>query len=120
MVNLKKLLTNILSHMPTEIGTNYIRYANGLQICWLNTSVNMAMNTAYSSLYQGGYTWTFPVEFASTPTVTVGAMRWGTGASWGTLGGVPTTTQATLRGIDTNSRASGSTHIEAMAIGWWK
>ena len=104
----------------TEMSSNYIRYANGVQICWLNTSANVAMNTAYGSLYQGSYTWTFPVEFVSAPTVTVGAMRWGTGASWGTLGGAPSTTQAILRGIDIVSRASGSTHIEAMAIGLWQ
>lgn len=101
-------------------GTNYMRYDNGLQICWVNTTVSMAINTAYGSLYQGAYTWTFPVEFVSAPTVTVGAVRWGTGASWGTLGSAPSTTQAILRGIDIASRASGSTHIEAMAIGWWK
>ena len=101
-------------------GTNYMRYDNGLQICWINSNVSMAINTAYGSLYQGSYTWTFPVEFVSAPTVTVGAVRWGTGASWGTLGGAPSTTQAVLRGIDIASRASGSTHIEAMAIGWWK
>ena len=69
---------------------------------------------------QGSYTWTFPVEFVSAPTVTVGAVRWGTGASWGTLAGAPSTTQAILRGIDTVSRASGSTLIEAIAVGWWK
>lgn len=101
-------------------GENYVRYDNGLQICWVNTTVNMAINTAYGSLYQGSYTWTFPVEFVSAPTVTVGAVRWGTGASWGTLAGAPSTTQAVLRGIDTASRASGSTLIEAIAVGWWK
>lgn len=101
-------------------GTNYIRYDNGLQICWINSNVNMAINTAYGSLYQGSYTWIYPVEFVSAPAVTVGAVRWGTGASWGTLASAPSTTQAILRGIDTASRASGSTHIEAMAIGWWK
>lgn len=102
-------------------GTNYIRYDNGLQICWVNTNVNMAIDNAYGSLYQGTYIWDFPVEFVSAPTVTVGAVKWDTGASWGTLAGAPSTTRATLRGIDILSRASNkTTHIEAMAIGWWK
>lgn len=114
-------ISDSLSGTPRQSsGENYIRYDNGLQICWINASVNMAINNAYGSLYQGTYTWTFPVAFASAPTVAVGAVKWGTGASWGTLGNASSTTQVIIRGIDTTSRASGSTHIEAIAVGWWK
>lgn len=114
-------ISDSLSGTPRQSsGENYIRYDNGLQICWINASVNMAINNAYGSLYQGTYTWTFPVAFASAPTVAVGAVKWGSGASWGTLGNASSTTQVIIRGIDTTSRASGSTHIEAIAVGWWK
>lgn len=102
-------------------GTNYIRYDNGLQICWFNTTVNMAINNKYSTspLYTGTYEWVFPVEFISAPSVTVGAVKWGTGASWGSANSA-TTTSVMIRGTDYFSRASNTTHIEAMAIGWWK
>lgn len=114
-------ISDSLSGTPRQSsGENYIRYDNGLQICWINASVNMAINNAYGSLYQGTYTWTFPVAFASAPTVAVGAVKWGSGASWGTLGNASSTTQVIIRGIDTTSKASGSTHIEAIAVGWWK
>lgn len=114
-------ISDSLSGTPRQSsGENYIRYDNGLQICWINASVNMAIKNAYGSLYQGTYTWTFPVAFASAPTVAVGAVKWGSGASWGTLGNASSTTQVIIRGIDTTSRASGSTHIEAIAVGWWK
>lgn len=103
-----------------EIGEDYIRYNNGLQICWINKNDNVTVNSAYGSLYQGTYTWIFPVAFSASPLVSIGAMRWGTGASWGTLSGAPTTTQAVLRCIDAFTRASGSTYINAIAIGWWK
>lgn len=114
-------ISDSLSGTPRQSsGENYIRYDNGLQICWINASVNMAINNAYGSLYQGTYTWTFPVAFASAPTVAVGAVKWGSGASWGTLGNASGTASVIIRGIDAVSRASGSTHIEAIAVGWWK
>lgn len=102
-------------------GTNYIRYDNGLQICWINSNVSMAINNKYSTspLYTGTYEWVFPVEFISAPSVTVGAVKWGTGASWGSANSA-TTTSVMIRGTDYFSRASNTTHIEAMAIGWWK
>lgn len=109
-----------IADFVVETGTDYIRYDSGIQICWLNTTTNMALDTAYASLYIGNYSWTYPKAFTSVPTVTVGMMKWGTGASWGTLAGLPSTTSATLRGIDAVSRASGNTYIQAMAIGRWK
>ncbi len=105
-----------------EIGSNYIRYSNGLQICWLNTNVNMAIDNQYGSspLYTGTYTWTFPKAFSSAPTVTVGAVKWSTGGSWGSANAA-TTTSVVIRGTDYFSRASDkTTHIEAMAIGYWQ
>ena len=80
----------------------------------------MAINNAYGSLYQGTYVWTFPVEFISPPTVAVGALKWGSGASWGTTVPPTLTTSVTLRAIDILSRASGTTSIQAIAIGRWK
>lgn len=108
------------SSVTEEQGADYVRFGNGIQICWINATVTMAMDNAYNSLYQGTYTWTFPKEFISAPAVSVGAVRWGTSASWGTLGGAPTTTSAILRGIDIALRASGSTIISAVAVGRWK
>lgn len=103
-----------------EEGTNYIRTDSGIQICWLNTTGSVAVNGAYGSLYIGAYNWTFPKAFASTPTVTVGMARWGTGASWGTVSGIPDLDVVTIRIIDVASRASGTTYFQAMAIGRWK
>lgn len=89
-----------------------------LQICTLNTSkTNIAINTAYGPLYLGAYTWTFPKPFALTPSVQCGMFRWGTGASWGTVG-VASSSNALLYGFDTFKRASGETvRIQATAIG---
>lgn len=99
----------------------YRKWNSGIAECWIYTTKNVAINNAYGSLYQGTWTWTFPtaVGFTDAPTVTCSHFKWGTGASWGTVS-ASTTTNATLRGIDAVTRASGSCVIAAYAIGKWK
>lgn len=105
-----------------ESGTDYIRYKDGTQICWLNVTVSdQAIANAYGSLYQGTRNWTFPKAFSTAPAVQCSHFKWGTSASWGTVSSTGTsTTAATLRGIDIASRAVGTdVYISAIAIGKW-
>lgn len=108
-----------------ERGSNangeYIRLADGTQLCWFNASVtDQAVDTAYGSLFTGTRGWSFPATFVGSPTVSVGLFRWGTGAGWGTVGGVASTTSVTLRIFDIASRATGTaTAISAIANGRW-
>lgn len=103
----------------TDGDTTYRKWNSGIAECWINTTKNVALNNSYGSLYQGTWTWTFPFTFVAEPTVLVGRMTWGTGASWGTLASV-STTNCGIRGIDVVSRASGATAISAYAKGKWK
>lgn len=101
---------------------SYIRFYDGTQICWQNISLTtVAINTAYGSLFQGTYNWTFPASFVGASTaVHCSHFKWGTSASWGTVSDF-TTTSANLRGIDAFSRATGtSVVIGAIAIGRWQ
>ena len=101
---------------------NYIKYADGTMICYMNISVtDQAINNAYgSNLYQSTRIWTFPVAFVdNNVSVCCSQFQWGTSASWGTVVGSDKNT-ATLRGIDAFSRATGTeTKIQAIAIGKW-
>lgn len=102
---------------------NYVKFADGTMICYLNTEVtDQALNNAYgANLYQGSRTWTYPVQFIDdNVSVSCGQFQWGTSASWGTVVNADKTS-ANLRGIDAFSRASGTaTKIQATAIGRWK
>lgn len=102
---------------------NYVKYADGTMICYLNIEVtDQALNNAYgANLYQGSRTWTYPVQFIDdNVSVSCGQFQWGTSASWGTVVAADKTS-AQLRGIDAFSRATGTaTKIQAMAIGRWK
>lgn len=106
-----------------EVGTSgdntYRKWDSGILECWIRTTQNVAINNAYGSLYQGVWTWNFPVTFITPPTVVCSEMKWGTSASWAETTGVTIST-ASLRAFDVASRASGSTVISAYAIGRWK
>jgi hypothetical protein len=100
---------------------NFIRYNNGIQICWLDkTRTDIGCNNVYGSLFQGTFQWIYPMAFVSDPVVTIGQCKWGNSASWGSVDSVGTT-DCLLRIIDVSSRLSGTaTVIKAMAIGKWK
>jgi hypothetical protein len=57
-----------------EEGSNsngsYRKWESGILECWISTSQNVALNSAYGALYTGQWIWTFPVPFISAPTVT--------------------------------------------------
>lgn len=102
---------------------NWIKFYNGTMICWKYEEVtDQAINNAYGSLYQGTRNITYPQAFIDTPVLCCDMFRWGTSASWGTTSNVDTPkTNGQLRGIDVQSRATGTTtRIAWHAIGKWK
>lgn len=102
---------------------HYVRYGNGVQICWVEKYVSLSIQDAYGSAYIGKYNWTFPRPFVGHPTVAPGSMRWGTGASWGVAALSGATTESTkvqFYVMDFYKRVSGKTLIQAMAIGRWR
>jgi len=105
-----------------ERGSNangeYARWADGTQICWLSDSIDMSVGNAYGAFFQGTVTWNYAAIFIDRPSVQC-SLRWGSSASWASLGGTPTASDCTLRCIDYASRASGPTYRTAIAIGRW-
>ena len=124
MFDMKKILEKFKSsEIETVTNSNgtAVKLPNGTMICTLDTTVSdQAINRSYGGLYWGPRTWNFPVAFIEKPAVSCGMFKWGTGRSWGNVSGIATT-YATLVGMDTSSRDTGtSTEIHAMAIGRWK
>jgi hypothetical protein len=107
-----------------ERGSNangqYVRFADGTQICWMSTSVtNQAINTPYASLYSGDRDWTFPAPFASKPSA-MGSIKWGSSASWAGGVFVSSNTSVTFYVLDAFSRSAGtSTALNFVAFGRW-
>lgn len=125
--NLNQLQTNIENAINSVVESgsnsngNWIKYSDGTMICWRQETVtDQAINTAYGSLFQGARNYTYPIPFSSQPSVTCTSFQYGTGASWGTVVNVSTTT-VVLRGFDAFSRATGENcTIGYIAIGKWK
>lgn len=111
-----------LDGLPTvsEMGAGYIRYSNGLQMCF--ETVEVATTTATSSLdssgnvYYGTKTVTFPKAFSSAPVVTLGGHDGGTGFYNATTNSV-SATQVVIEVYGRNSNVTCTPGY--FAIGTW-
>lgn len=112
-------------YLNSDIGSNangsYIKFANGILICWYYDTVSdQALNTPYGDFFLGSRTMTFPIPFISPPAVTCSMFRWGTSASWG-MAAASSVNTCLLYGLDIISREAGTaTAISYIAIGKWK
>jgi hypothetical protein len=88
------------SRTPTS---GYIRYDNGIQVCWATITV-------------GNGTWTYPAAFASTPQVLATAQN--SAPRLATITSVSTTAAGVLRTDLSGATQSGTVHL--WAIGLWK
>jgi hypothetical protein len=83
--------------------SGYIRYDNGIQVCWATITV-------------GSGTWTYPAAFASTPRVLATAQD--TAPRLVTITSVSTTAAGVFRTDLSGAMQSGTVHL--WAIGLWK
>jgi hypothetical protein len=83
--------------------SGYIRYDNGIQVCWATISV-------------GSGSWTYPAAFASTPQVQATAQD--TSPRLVTITSVSTTAAGVLRTDLSGATQSGTVHL--WAVGLWK
>ena len=97
----------------------WIRFSDGTQICWFYGSRSLSIPSAYGSLYQNSFTCTYPAPFINKPSVSIGQIQWGTGASWGMVSATNTGT-VVFRIIDVRDRSTASMDISYIAIGRWK
>jgi len=100
-----------------EQGVGYIRYSNGLQICWVEATLN-----------DSTYNWSFPKTFLIKPVVTVAIYY--NGINFNTYQrsveiNIPfSSTGVLIRSANhqfgSNTYIAGSDEINAIAIGRWK
>ena len=100
---------------PTNRG-QYIRYADGTQICWTYDAGSLDSSTASGNIFRTSATttWTFPVAFIETPVVT-GTTE--TSVRWVSVGAVQTTTVDFRHFSSTSTTTTVPTRL--MAVGRW-
>ena len=120
------LLDSRIVEMGSNANGEYVRWENGLQICWADRSViNWPAQTTANegSYYASDFTWTFPASFIDTNIVITASPGYvGTASTWGATTIYHTsitTTSVILRLWTTHSRPSTSNGV-AVAIGGWK
>jgi hypothetical protein len=94
----------------------YIRYADGTQICWSYAAASLTATDLTGSVYRttATSTWTFPVAFIESPVVT-GITE--TSVRWVSLG-TATTTDVSFRHYAAVNSATGI-DTRLMAVGRW-
>ncbi|WP_051960487.1 hypothetical protein [Devosia riboflavina] len=104
-----------------ERGSNangqYVRFADGTQICWHKSPGSFSATNAAGSVFASGLaTFTFPVAFSAAPNVTYNAAFSAVSAPW-VSGAAITTTTASLYLLGALSGAAGVP--EYIAVGRW-
>ncbi|QUS36081.1 DUF2793 domain-containing protein [Falsirhodobacter algicola] len=109
--------TGALMEKGSNANGEYVRLADGMQICTSPTLTFGAVTTAQGTLYRSGdSTWTFPAEFASADKICVSGQS-SNSARW-MSGNLPGTTSVVLRLMAATS-FTGSEYGRALAIGRW-
>lgn len=113
--------TNIISEIGNVAGNNWLRFANGIQMCWDEMTVNVSAVTAWGALYESETIelGTMPIVYKSRPTVFAFL---GHDSAGGGLARV-TNSSTTSWGETTYYRPTSSSTqitINLLAVGRWK
>jgi len=104
-----------------ERGTNgngdYVRFADGTQICWRSGLNVTNASTASGSIFRSSTnsTWTFPVAFIAAPSVAVDCDN---ADAWAAIAAAPTTTSVAVRAFSGISIAT-TIPLRLSAVGYW-
>jgi hypothetical protein len=105
-----------------ERGSNsngeYVRFADGTQICTRAVSVSLAIDTAFMGGFRSsGQTWTFPAAFSAAPVFTPVARNL---TAFGAVSAnVPGTTSATYAVTAVSSQSAATREVALHAVGRW-
>lgn len=93
----------------------YVRWENGLQVCWWRESVSHTHPNATGPIYRSdSITWTYPASFVSAPVVVAGASN----LTWASAQAIGSSSSSLISfSPDTSARTAA---ISAVAIGRWK
>ncbi|MGN8276750.1 hypothetical protein [Pseudomonas sp. SMN5] len=113
------------SGVPTgaiiERGSNangeYVKFADGTMLASFTDVVTMNIDIGYASIFYRAAAWTFPLQFAASPTVSLQANR--TSGVFATGGGASSVSAATLYIIDFVSVSGASVTRKWFAMGRW-
>ncbi|WP_421581141.1 hypothetical protein [Shinella sp. M31] len=105
--------SGIPSGALVERGTNangeYVRFADGTQICWLR-NVTVTAGSAF--------TWTYPASFFSAATTSLSVVSSSTGAAR-VAGGLPAASSAAINLWTSSTGAEVSGGVNLVAVGRW-
>ena len=110
--------TGAIIESDSNANGEYVRYADGTQVCWHRDATNRATNVNPTGSYwrTAGFTYTFPMAFVSTPVVS-GTTHEATTDAVSALVRDVTATTCNVRGWGVNS--AQSVQHGYIAVGRW-
>lgn len=116
-----------LRKMPiVEMGSNsngtYVKWENGLMVCFGTASITTAVNTAWGVLFHSGMkTFTFPAAFAATPSCSASCRTGGDYWAWVVFTLDTSATSASYVLVrPTKQDSINNSDVAWHAIGMWK
>lgn len=100
---------------------SWIKFSNGIMICWHYWTKSLAIQNSYGNFYICDMqSWTYPQPFKSQPTCVFGQARWATGASYPIVASTYSTYVDYWAADSVKRTTYGTTKFSAMVIGKWK
>nr|DAY69277.1 MAG TPA: hypothetical protein [Caudoviricetes sp.] len=119
-INGVSLDTNTILHIDS-IGDKYIRYSDGVQICWTTVVMDAQLTSSVAADNSPSYycitPWTFPKPFCEHPSVQVTSMDLLLGLYTASAGANISNERCELVGW---GKSAGNFECYALAIGKWK
>jgi hypothetical protein len=110
-------VTGAIVERGTNANGEYVRFADGTQICWFTKGSDSQLTGSSGGLFWAQEICIFPAIFVDTPAVSPNALDVSSGLYWGTASGIPSATSFTFEAIGTSD--GGSYRLSYLAIGHW-
>lgn len=113
--------TGAIIESGSSANGQYTKFADGTMFCWLLiTGLSIAMNSGYGGGIVGTQNWAYPVGFASTPVVFMGARAAGKFTTTSPADATSATLGSFLVFDPAGGVYTGSFNCFFLAVGRWK
>lgn len=110
-------VTGAIVERGANVNGEYVRFADGTQICWFTAGADDHFTDSSGDLYWAQEVCVFPVAFIGAPVVSPTALNASSGLCWGAVSGLPSATTFTFQAVGTVS--GGAYRLSYLATGRW-
>lgn len=111
--------TGAIIQRGSNANGQFVRFTDGTQICWVNRATGNPVNNPFGQIFTtGSNTWTYPIGFIGSPTLSMSENS-GVGLCWGGLGEGAANSDSTTFAIFRATASAVVPNAAIIAIGRW-